>query len=154
MEAFLAEWGFELILGLIAGGITAYFKWQGSQLKKKLNDYESMMNEKNTSEHMEMVEAKLEPIYEELEELRTYIRETQNIEKAHMALIIASYRFRLIQLCKEFIKQGYMTYAQYEQLTEFYKLYVGLGGNGQAKSFYERASQLPIRENNNERPEA
>jgi hypothetical protein len=46
-----------------------------------------------------------------------------------------------------------MTYAQYEQLTEFYKLYVGLGGNGQAKSFYERASQLPIRENN-ERPEA
>jgi hypothetical protein len=113
-----------------------------------------MMNEKNTTEHMELVEAKLEPIYEELEELRTYIRETQNIEKAHMTLIIASYRFRLIQLCKEFIKQGYMTYAQYEQLTEFYKLYVGLGGNGQAKGFYDRASQLPIRENNNERTEA
>jgi len=105
-----------------------------------------MLNERNTAEHMEMVEAKLEPIYEELEELRTYIRETQNIEKAHMALIIASYRFRLIQLCKEFIKQGYMTYAQYEQLTEFYKLYVGLGGNGQAKNFYEKASALPIRE--------
>ena len=115
-------------------------------IKKKLTDYETMLNERNTAEHMEMVEAKLEPIYEELEELRTYIRETQNIEKAHMTLIIASYRFRLIQLCKEFIKQGYMTYAQYEQLTECYKLYVGLGGNGQAKNFYEKASALPIRE--------
>lgn len=146
METFLAEWGLELILGLIAAGITGYFKWQSSKLKKKLTDYETMLSERNTAEHMEMVEAKLEPIYEELEELRTYIRETQNIEKAHMTLIIASYRFRLIQLCKEFIKQGYMTYAQYEQLTEFYKLYVGLGGNGQAKNFYEKASALPIKE--------
>lgn len=146
METFLAEWGLELLLGFIAAGITAYFKWQGSKLKKKLSDYESMMEDRTTAEHMELVEEKLEPIYQELEELRTYIRETQNIEKAHMTLIIASYRFRLIQLCKEFIKQGYMTSAQYEQLTEFYKLYVGLGGNGQAKNFYEKASQLQIRE--------
>jgi hypothetical protein len=96
METFLAEWGLELVLGLIAAGVTAYFKWQGSKLKKKLNDYESMMEERTTAEHMELVEEKLEPIYQELEELRTYIRETQNIEKAHMTLIIASYRFRLI----------------------------------------------------------
>jgi hypothetical protein len=146
MENFLAEWGMEILFAVISAGIVGYFKFQGSKLKKKLTDYESMLQDKNTAEHMEMVEARLEPIYEELEELRTYIRETQNIEKAHMTLIIASYRFRLVQLCKEFIKQGYMTYAQYEQLTEFYKLYVGLGGNGQAKEFYERASQLPIQD--------
>lgn len=146
MENFLAEWGMEILFAVISGGVVGYFKYQGSKLKKKLADYESMLQDKTTAEHMEMVEAKLEPIYEELEELRTYIRETQNIEKAHMALIIASYRFRLIQLCKEFIKQGYVTYAQYEQLTEFYKLYVGLGGNGQAKGFYDRAIQLPIKE--------
>ena len=146
MENFLAEWGMEILFAVISAGVVGYFKFQGSKLKKKLTDYESMLQDKNTAEHMGMVEAKLEPIYEELEELRTYIRETQNIEKAHMTLIIASYRFRLVQLCKEFIKQGYMTYAQYEQLTEFYKLYVGLGGNGQAKEFYERAIQLPIQD--------
>jgi hypothetical protein len=146
MENFLAEWGMEILFAVISAGIVGYFKFQGSKLKKKLTDYETMLQDKNTAEHMEMVEARLEPIYEELEELRTYIRETQNIEKAHMTLIIASYRFRLVQLCKEFIKQGYMTYTQYEQLTEFYKLYVGLGGNGQAKEFYERASQLPIQD--------
>lgn len=146
MENFLAEWGMEILFAVISAGVVGYFKFQGSKLKKKLTDYESMLQDKNTAEHMEMVEARLEPIYEELEELRTYIRETQNIEKAHMTLIIASYRFRLVQLCKEFIKQGYMTYAQYEQLTEFYKLYVGLGGNGQAKEFYERTIQLPIQD--------
>ena len=147
---FLSEWGLEILFALVSAAVVGFFKYKSDKLRKKLESYEALMVEKNTAEHMEMVEAKLEPIYQELEELRTYIRETQNIEKAHMALIIASYRFRLIQLCKEFIKQGYMTYAQYEQLTEFYKLYVGLGGNGQAQNFYERASQLPIREPNTE----
>ena len=147
---FLSEWGLEILFALVSAAVVGFFKYKSDKLRKKLEGYEALMVEKNTAEHMEMVEAKLEPIYQELEELRTYIRETQNIEKAHMALIIASYRFRLIQLCKEFIKQGYMTYAQYEQLTEFYKLYVGLGGNGQAQNFYERASQLPIREANTE----
>jgi hypothetical protein len=42
------------------------------------------------------IEVHLEPVYEELEALRTYIRETENIEKTHMNLIIASYRFRLV----------------------------------------------------------
>lgn len=144
MGEFLVNWGTELILALIAAGITGYFKWQGSKLKKKLTDYEIMVKEQAEENNEKMVEAKLEPIYQELEDLRAYIRETQNIEKAHMALIIASYRFRLIQLCKQFIKQGYMTTNQYDQLIEFYKLYVGLGGNGPAKDWYDRALKLPI----------
>ena len=63
-----------------------------------------MMNAEKDKKTEIMVEEKLEPIYEELEALRTYIRETESIEKVHMSLIIASYRFRLIQLCKEFIR--------------------------------------------------
>ena len=42
------------------------------------------------------VDLKLEPIYNELEELRKYIREVGQVEKNHMDLIISSYRFRLI----------------------------------------------------------
>jgi hypothetical protein len=68
-----------------------------------------MMNAEKDKKTETMVEEKLEPIYEELEALRTYIRETESIEKVHMSLIIASYRFRLIQLCKEFIRQEYLT---------------------------------------------
>ena len=102
------------------------------------------MHAKEAKKTEQMVEEKLEPIYEELEALRTYIRETESIEKVHMSLIIASYRFRLIQLCKEFIRQEYLTQAQYDQLSEFYRVYVGLGGNGQAKDYYDRAMLLPI----------
>lgn len=106
------------------------------------------MAEKENAKTEHMIEEKLEPIYEELEALRTYIRETESIEKTHMSLIIASYRFRLIQLCKEFIRQGYLTPQQYDQLNEFYRVYVGLGGNGQAQDYYNRAVSLSIYEDN------
>ena len=38
-----------------------------------------------------------------------------------------------------------MTQDQYEQLSEFFKLYEALGGNGQAKQYYERTIKLEIR---------
>ena len=103
-----------------------------------------MIEEKEDAETATIIDKKLEPIYEELEDLRAYIRKTETIEKSHMALIIASYRFRLIQLCKELIKAQRMTQNEYDQLTEFYKIYIGLGGNGQAKEYYEKAIALPI----------
>jgi hypothetical protein len=62
-----------------------------------------------------------------------------------MNLIIASYRYRLIQLCKAFLSQGYITTSQMEQLTEFYKVYTGLGGNGAAKVYYDKAINLPTK---------
>ena len=146
MLEFLAEWGTELVLGLIAAGITAYFKTKSNNLKHKLAEYEKAMEEKKDEKTEHMIEEKLEPIYEELEALKTYIRETESIEKTHMSLIIASYRFRLIQLCKEFIRQGYLKQSQYDQLSEFYRVYTGLGGNGQAQNYYNRAIALPIKE--------
>ena len=62
-----------------------------------------------------------------------------------MNLIVASYRFRLIQLCKGFLRQEYITEGQMEQLMEFYKLYKGLGGNGQAETYYNKAIALPLK---------
>lgn len=142
---FLLQWGGELILAIIGAGIIAYFKGESNKLKKKLEDYETMTQAQADAATEQMVETKLEPIYEELEALRRYIRETESIEKVHMSLIIASYRFRLIQLCKAFLKQKYLTHEQYEQLSEFYRVYVGLGGNGQAEDYYNRTMQLPLK---------
>lgn len=92
------------------------------------------------------IERHLEPIYEELNELRKCLKEREDSEYNHLSLIIASYRFRLIQLCKEFIHKGYMLQSEYDQLTEFYKVYHGLGGNGQAQEYYEKALKLPIQD--------
>lgn len=144
MIPFLVEWGLEIFVSVITALILGYFTYQATQYRQKKQQYQELVREQEIQKAEIIIDTKLEPIYQELEELRTYVRETQNIEKTHMALIVASYRFRLIQLCKQYIHQEYMTTTQYEQLTEFYKLYVGLGGNGQAKSYYERAIALPI----------
>lgn len=143
MGTLLAEWGLEILFALISAAVVGWAKWNANKLKKELQTAKELTEEKKKHDIDTSIEVSLEPIYEELEDLRKYIRETENIEKTHMSLIIASYRFRLIQLCKGFLKQGYITTAQIEQLTEFYKLYTGLGGNGQGKVFYDMALQLP-----------
>lgn len=143
MGAILAEWGLEILFGLISAIVLGYAKYKGDKLKKELDKAKELTKEKERQEIENSIEDHLEPIYQELEDLRKYIRDTKNIEQSHMNLIIASYRFRLVQLCKGFINQGYMTMDQRTQLDEFYKLYTGLGGNGQAKIYYEQCIHLP-----------
>lgn len=144
----LAEWGLEILFALISAAVLGYAKWHGARLRKERDEAIKNAELIEAQKLESTIEVKLEPIYEELEDLRRYIREAENVEKAHMSLIIASYRFRLVQLCKGFLAQGYITTAQMEQLTEFYKLYTGLGGNGQAKVYYEKALALPPRVDN------
>ena len=143
MGAILAEWGLEILFGLISAIVLGYAKYKGDKLKKELDKAKELTKEKEKQEIENSIEDHLEPIYQELEDLRKYIRDAKNIEQSHMNLIIASYRFRLVQLCKGFINQGYITMDQRTQLDEFYKLYTGLGGNGQAKIYYEQCIHLP-----------
>ena len=149
MEALLAEWGTEILFGLISASVMGYAKWHGDKLKKeKLQAEENariiaeQQLDKRINHH---IDTELEPIYQELEDLRKYCRDNENLEKSHMNLIVASYRFRLVQLCKGFLSQGFITAGQMEQLSEFYKLYTGLGGNGQAEIYYNKAMQLPLK---------
>ena len=154
MEALLAEWGTEILFGLISAAVMGYAKWHGDRLKKeKLQAEENakIVAEQQLDKKIDShIEVELEPIYQELEDLRKYCRDNENLEKSHMNLIVASYRFRLIQLCKGFLNQGFITTAQMEQLAEFYKLYTGLGGNGQAKVYFDRAMQLPLKVDDDE----
>jgi len=149
MEALLAEWGTEILFGLISAIVMGWAKWHGDKLKKeKLQAEENarIIAEQKLDERIGThIEVELEPIYQELEDLRKYCRDNENLEKSHMNLIVASYRFRLIQLCKGFLRQEYITESQMEQLMEFYKLYKGLGGNGQAETYYNKAIALPLK---------
>lgn len=149
MEALLAEWGTEILFGLISAAVMGYAKWHGDKLKKEKNQAEEnakIIAEQKLDERIEgKIDVQLEPILQELEDLRQYCRDNENLEKSHMNLIVASYRFRLIQLCKGFLRQEYITESQMEQLMEFYKLYKGLGGNGQAETYYNKAIALPLK---------
>lgn len=121
-----------------------YAKWHGNKLEKELQSAKDLAAEKERHQIENTIETHLEPVYQELDDLRKYVQEKGELEQSHTNLIIASYRFRLIQLCKRFLAQGYLTSAEMEQLTEFYKVYTGLGGNGQAKIYYEKAMALPL----------
>ena len=149
MEALLAEWGTEILFGLISAAVIGYAKFKNSKLMKANEDAEknaaTLAEQKLDAKIEGKIEVELEPILQELEDLRQYCRDNENLEKSHMNLIIASYRFRLIQLCKGFLRQEYITEAQMEQLMEFYKLYKGLGGNGQAETYYNKAIALPLK---------
>lgn len=135
------EYIVEIIFGLISAGALAFCR----HLYKQLKEYKSLLQEKRNDNLIDLIDEKLKPILDDIEELRAYIRKIEGKENRDLTLIISSYRFRLVQLCKIYIKQGYMTQDQYDQLTEFYKLYHSLGGNGQAKEYYEKTMELEIR---------
>ena len=140
MLEFITTHLLEIIFGLISAGALAFCKY----LYSKMKNYKKLIEEKENSTLDSTIETHIEPIRQEIEELRKYVLESNNDTNKHMDLILSSYRFRLTQLCKAYIQQGFMTNTEYEQLVEFYKVYTGLGGNGQAKTYYERAVQLPV----------
>ena len=141
MFQFFAENWASILLSLVTAGALAFCRWSWKQMKT----YRSLLDEKEQSQLDDKIETKLEPIVDEIEQLRNYIRGIDIEENRKLGLIIASYRYRLVQLCKLYLKQGYMTQDQFEQLSEFYKLYHGLGGNGQAEEYYDKTRALPIK---------
>lgn len=139
MLTFFATYGTEVILAvviLIATGICKYFYNKAKEIQKLYDGEEKKAIDK-------AIDKKLEPIVEELDELRMALQKNKDLEESHLKIILSSYRYRLMSLCKQYIKQGYITPEQYDQLTEFYKVYHDLGGNGQAKEFYDKALSLP-----------
>lgn len=140
MLEFITTHLLEIIFGLISAGALAFCKY----LYSKMKNYKKLIEEKENSSLDSTIETHIEPIRQEIEELRKYVLESTSASNKNMDLILSSYRFRLTQLCKAYIQRGFMTNTEYEQLVEFYKVYAGLGGNGQAKTYYERAVQLPV----------
>ena len=140
VEFFANNWP-SILLSLVTAGALAFCRWTWKQMKT----YRSLLEEKENDKLDDTIDEKLAPIIDEIEELRNYIRSVDTEEKRKLDLIISSYRFRLVQLCKLYLKQGYMTQDQFEQLCEFYKMYHGLGGNGQAEEYYDKTRSLPIK---------
>ena len=142
MSAFIAQHFIEIFFGLISAGLLAFCRYIYTQMKM----YQKLAEEKKDEQLEELIEEHIAPIKEDLNNLRSFVLEEKKSSERYIEIILASYRFRLIQLCQSFLKQGYMTSGQYEQLVEFFKVYAGLGGNGQAKEYYERNLKLPLKD--------
>ena len=150
-------WDFILthLIDLIFAGISALLALITRSAIKEKQKYADMMRERENADVKLMIQQEIRPVVEELHRLEKQIQEVKAQEEADIkeltkevetdvGLILASYKFRLVQLCIAFLKQGYMTTEQFNQLSEFYKVYHGLNGNGQAQEYYERAIKLPI----------
>lgn len=142
MSTFIAQHFIEIFFGLISAGLLAFCRYIYTQMKM----YQKLAEEKKDEQLEELIEEHIAPIKEDLNNLRSFVLEEKKISERYIEIILASYRFRLIQLCQSYLKQGYMTSGQYEQLVEFFKVYAGLGGNGQAKEYYERTLKLPLKD--------
>lgn len=143
MYAFIAQHFIEIFFGLISAGLLAFCKHIYSQMKA----YQKLAEDKKDEELEELIEKHIAPIQEEINKLKNEATSKENIGKNYIDLILTSYKFRLVQLCQTYLKQGYMSSEQYEQLMEFYKVYSGMGGNGQGKEYFEKAIKLPIKNN-------
>lgn len=162
MVELITEYGSEILLSLMTAGALGYARHINAQKK----NYEKMLQEDQNRKYRQMILDEIEPIIEELKRLNDKI--TSNVADlkneaadthAHMykdleavtkkndknlELIINSYKFRLIQLCKTHLRDGWITQEDFDQVSEMYKLYHGLGGNGQAQEYYDRVMELDI----------
>lgn len=168
----LTQYAVEIFFGLVSAGALAFCKHLWGKNKK----LEEMQKADQNRQTRQMVLDEIEPIIKELGILKNEIHVVDtkaqtdltafkaNCEKEHekmyddlfqvqseneknFKLIINSYKFRLIQLCKTHIRDGYITESDFEQISEMYKLYSGLGGNGQAKEYYDKVLELDIDKN-------
>lgn len=177
MEALLLEWGTEIILSLVIAFLTYHFKKSDAEKDKTMARYQELLDHEQEEKTKKAVEVQLEPIYKELEEIRKRVFALQDchaddikkindamdereeamrdeaeanfkVLQDNMELIISSYKYRLVELCRGLQKQGFMYQYQYDHLSEFYTLYRKLGGNGQAQDYYERVcKELKTRPN-------
>lgn len=142
MEAWILEnWG-KILLSLVTTGALSLCGW----LWKQVKNYKRLLEDQKNDQMEEAIEEKLAPVLHEIEELRAYIRNVDTLNTHHLNLIIASYRYRLVQLCKIYLKQGYLTPIQFDQINEFYTLYHELGGNSNADNYYQKIKMLEIKE--------
>ena len=142
MEAWFVEnWG-KILLSLVTSGALTLCGWMWKQVK----NYKKLLDEKEDEKMEDAIEEKLAPVLLEIEELRAYIRNVDTLNTHHLNLIIASYRYRLVQLCKIYLKQGYLTPMQFDQINEFYTLYHELGGNSNADNYYQKIKMLEVKD--------
>lgn len=155
MESFLSEWGTEIILSLIITMLGYFLKRSANDRREQEKRFQQLLQNERNEEIDNQIEVHLEPVYQDLEDIRKRIfeigdkenQDLKNINK-NFDLIIASYKYRLIQLCKQFRRQGFMYEYQYNHLYEFFTLYSQLGGNGAAKEAYDKTiRELPIKAN-------
>lgn len=158
MGELLADWGTQIVLSLVIAILTYFLNKNIKAREEQDKRFQELLQAEQDTNMREEIEVQLDPIYKELEDIRKRILSLQDKEiedhkesYENFQLILASYKYRLTQLCKELLSQGFMYQYQYDNLNEFYTIYHRMGGNGQAQDYYDKVcNELKIKPNPNE----
>lgn len=141
--------------------------------EEERKEYERLLKEEQTRNNRQMILDEIEPLVEELNRVKENIKkdesnfenELQSLKDYHntdkdsfdvkinelianheikFIKIRESYKFRFIQLCKTYLRDGFITTGEWEQLSTMYDLYHSLGGNGQAEDYFDQVKKLEI----------
>lgn len=167
LETLLGKYALEVIFGLISAGAL----WFCKCLWAKNKELEKLQKEEENRKYRQMIVDEIDPIIADLHQAEEDIKKIkaqgaqtiagiESVEKANhdemyadlkkiqeenerrFALILNSYKFRLIQLCKYHLKDGYISTEDFEQVSEMYALYKSMGGNGQAEEYFKKVTAL------------
>ena len=141
--------------------------------EEERKEYERLLKEEQTRNNRQMILDEIDPLVEELNRVKESIKkdesnfenELQSLKNYHntdkdnfdtkinelitdheikFIKIRESYKFRFIQLCKTYLRDGFITTGEWEQLSTMYDLYHSLGGNGQAEDYFDQVKKLEI----------
>ncbi len=156
---FFLSYIFPPLISLVFGLISAFliakmnqnFKQQDAErkteMKKREKEHQAYLAQREQEKRentRNLIREELEPILREIADLHIQLQGCVDTETQHISAIRVSYRYRLITLCRTYMRQGYITPDQFEQLNEFYTVYRNIGGNGQAEEYYNRVMALDI----------
>lgn len=138
---------FSVVLAVITIRINKHFKnkEQDQADIAAMRECQARENERN------MIREEIKPLVDEIAEIHAELGVTNgridgcvDTEAQHIAAIRVSYRYRLVTLCRTYLRQGFITAEQFEQLNEFFTVYRAIGGNGQAEQYYNKVIALPL----------
>lgn len=149
---FFIKWG----LGIITGVLTTvflvfrkefveYIKYKRGKQKKEFL--------KEVDQEMENLEEKMESYEENMQHQDTaYLQKLGELEEKIMKILVpiqeatlSSHYQALLEKCKHYVRQEYITADELDLLEKDYDTYHSLGGNGHMEIWMSRIRQLPVK---------
>ena len=146
MGDFIIKYWIEIGFGLI----TTLFGFLWARGRKEVQKYKELIQQEQLEKFDQRIELKMAPLSTKLDALKTSFEDFDKKYINDRLAVRDGYRFRILFLCDQYITRGNITPKEYQQLSELFKVYEQMHGNGQAKERYEIAIHLPIKHDDEE----
>lgn len=152
--AFLGEHIIDVLFSLVSAGLLFLCKkvWKDKETYKKIvqqnnNEMIAKIVQDKIEESIKPMTTDIAQIRREITDMKKEIEKVAKKEAVDVSYFLDSEKTRIIKWCKDYLAKGYMTNDEWQALNHLYNNYHALGGNGEAEQSFEKAKDLPVREN-------